>query len=121
MGNSHRASEIVRLIEAHRFDLSDEKRMQGQLAEVLSAHRMPFEREKRLSVRDIPDFLVDGGIAIECKMRSARKMDVYKQLCRYAEHADVRCLVLVSNLSMGLPPDINGKPIYSAKLSRGWM
>jgi len=115
------AADLVRLIQRRRFDLSTEKRMQAQLAEALTDKFIPFVREKRLSDGDIPDFFVEGGIVIECKLRGARKMDVYKQLCRYAEHADVLVLILASNLAMGLPPDINGKPVYAAALSMGWL
>lgn len=113
--------ELVRLIQRHRFDLSNEKSMQAQLAEVLEANHIEFVREKPLSERDTPDFIVAGGIVIECKMRSARKMDVYRQLCRYAEHKEVAVLVLATNLSMGLPSEIGGKPAFFASLSRGWL
>jgi len=116
------AVDIVRLLQRCRLDLSTEKHLQGGVAQALTDAGIPFEREKRLSEHDIPDFVVEGGVAIECKMRhKARKLDVYKQLCRYAEHEEVTALVLASNISMGLPAEINGKPLYAASLSRGWM
>jgi hypothetical protein len=59
---------------------------------------------------------------IECKMHGkSRKMEVFRQLSRYAAHADVTAIVLASNMSIGLPPDIAGKPLYSASISRGWL
>lgn len=119
--NESRVVAIVRLIQRHRFDLSTEKHVQAQVAEMLTAEQIAFEREKRLSALDIPDFLVAEGIVIECKMRGARKMDIYKQLRRYATYTEVTALILVSNLAMGLPPEINGKPVYAASLSRGWI
>uniref|UniRef100_UPI0023F83B2E hypothetical protein n=1 Tax=Caballeronia sp. BR00000012568055 TaxID=2918761 RepID=UPI0023F83B2E len=62
------------------------------------------------------------GVAVECKMRNkARKIDIYKQLERYASHAEVTAIVLASNVAMGLPAEINGKAIYAASLSRGWI
>jgi hypothetical protein len=113
---------IVRILQRHRFDLSTEKRLQADIESVLAEAGIPFEREKRLSDADIPDFLITGGIVIECKIRNkARKMDVYKQLVRYAKHECVTSLVLAANLSMGLPAEINGKPVYAASLSRGWI
>lgn len=115
------AAAVIKLIERCRCDLSTEKRLQADIAQVLAGANIPFEREKRLSDQDIPDFLVDGGVVVECKMRGAKKMDVYKQLCRYAEYSEVRALVLASNVSMGLPPEIAGKPVFAAALSRGWM
>ncbi len=118
---SNQPATIIQLIQSYRFDLSNEKRVQTEIAEAFTANGVEFEREKRLSERDIPDFFLPGGIAVECKMRGARKMDIYKQLCRYAEHNEVTALILVSNLAMGLPPEIGGKPAYFASLGRGWM
>ena len=114
-------ADVIRLIHESRLDLSDEKRLQADLATVLAKNDLAFEREKRLSAWDIPDFLVGGTVAVECKLRGARKIEVFQQLRRYAEHDEVRALVLVSNVAMGLPPEINGKPVYAARLSRGWL
>ena len=111
---------IASLIHGHRIDLSSEKRVQEAIEGILTTAGIVFEREKKLSVTDIPDFVVEN-IVIECKVRGARKMDVYRQLCRYAEHDSVHVLMLVSNISMGMPPEINGKPVYCVSLSRGWM
>lgn len=122
-GGAHlSAVDLVRFLQRHRFDLSSEKRLQGGIEEALTRAGIAFEREKRLSDRDIPDFLVAGGIVIECKMRDkARKMDIFKQLSRYAAYQEVAAIVLASNLTMGLPPDISGKAVYAASLSRGWL
>lgn len=121
-GESTVAVAIVRLLQSCRLDLSTEKHLQSGVEQALTKVSICFEREKRLSDRDIPDFFVKGGVVIECKMRNkARKIDVYKQLCRYAGHPEVTAIVLASNISMGLPPEINGKPVYAASLSRGWL
>lgn len=114
--------DVVRLLRRSRLDLSSEKHLQEGIDSLLKAAGVRFEREKRLSERDIPDFLVAGGIVIECKMRKkARKVVVYKQLCRYAEHDAVTALILATNMSIGIPPEIIGKPIYIASLSEGWL
>ncbi len=71
--NRHRISEteIVRLLEQCRFDLSSEKHLQEDIEKVLEAAGITFEREKRLSSKDIPDFLVEGG---HCdRMQDAQK------------------------------------------------
>lgn len=115
------AIAVVRLLQRHRFDLSAEKKLQADVESALTATGIVFEREKVLSPRDIPDFLVAGGVVIECKMRGARKMDVWKQLCRYAEHDSVTALILAANFTMGLPAEIEGKPLFAASLSRGWL
>lgn len=116
------AIDIVRFLQRCRLDLSTEKHLQAGIEQALQATGIPFEREKRLSDRDIPDFFVKGGIVVECKMRNkARKIDIFKQITRYAEYLEVTAIILASNVSMGLPSEINGKPVYAASLSRGWM
>lgn len=116
------AEYIVRLLHQHRFDLSTEKRLQADVEQALMASGVPFEREKALSKTDIPDFFIEGGIVVECKMRNkSRKVAIYEQLSRYAKHPSVTALILASNVSMGLPGEIDGKPLYSASLSRGWI
>lgn len=116
------AIAIVRLLEGYQFDLSTEKHLQADVAETLTASGIVFEREKRLNASDIPDFLVAGGIVVECKLKNrSRKMEVYKQLLRYAVHRDVTAIVLASNAVMGLPAEMEGKPVYSVSFSKAWL
>jgi hypothetical protein len=111
---------VVGLVRAARVDLSSEKRAQADLELVFARARIDFAREVRLTGSDIVDFMV-GGLAIEVKLHGARKKDVYRQLCRYARHPAVEALVLASNLSMGLPPRIEGKDAYFVKLGEAWL
>jgi hypothetical protein len=115
------ALRIARLIERARLPLSSEKAVQADLGAVLSQANIAHEREYRLNDRDIPDFFLPGGVVLEVKMKGARKMDVYRQLERYAAHSDVHALVLVTNLAMGMPAAINGKPVLMTSLGRGWL
>lgn len=115
-------TDIVRLLQRCRFDLSTEKHLQEDIERTLREHGIAFEREKHLSPRDIPDFLIDGGIAVECKIRNkTKKIAIYHQLARYAAYPEVAAVVLASNVSMGLPAEIDGKPVYAASLSAGWL
>ena len=102
---------VVRLIRRTRLDLSSEKRLQEDLAAALERSQIQYEREKRLTAADIPDFFLQGGMVIECKMRGkARNLDVYQQLNRYAKHDAVTVIILATNLSIGLPASLCGKP-----------
>lgn len=122
MMSSVSPAEIVRLLQRCRLDLSTEKHLQEGIEEAFKESGVEFEREKRLSPKDIPDFLVAGGIIVECKMRNkSRKIAIYQQLSRYAASPEVTAIILASNVSMGLPPEINGKPVYAASLSTGWL
>lgn len=111
---------IINLIRAARIDLSNEKRAQADLEQLLITSSIAFEREVHLTKSDIVDFLV-AGIGVELKLRGARKKDVYRQLCRYAAHPRVTSLLLASNLSMGLPATIGGKDAYFVRLGEGWL
>lgn len=114
--------EIVRLLQRCRLDLSTEKHLQEGIERIFKDSGVMFEREKRLSPQDIPDFLVAGSVVVECKMRNkSRKIDIYQQLSRYAAYAEVTSIILASNVSMGLPSEINGTPVYAASLSAGWL
>lgn len=111
---------IVPLLRSATIDLSDEKRAQADIAEVLTRAGIAFEREVRLSASDIVDFIAEG-LAIEVKLQGARKKEVYRQLCRYAKHPAVSALLLASSMSMGLPAQIEGKDAYFVKLGVAWL
>jgi len=117
----YHAQEVVRLIGATRCDLSDEKRTQADIATALTAAGIPFAREHRFSPGDVVDFLVRESVAVEVKLKHARKKDVFRQLERYAAHETCQVLVLVTGLHMGLPREILGKPVYVASLGRAWL
>lgn len=115
-------ADVIRLVQRSRLDLSSEKHLQEGVAEVLKAAGIAYEREKRLSLKDIPDFLIDGGVVVECKMRNkSKKMDIFRQLARYATYPEVTAIILASNVTMGLPPELEGKPLFAASLSHGWI
>jgi hypothetical protein len=115
----HTAGILAALIRSARLDMSDEKRAQADFERLLIAKQLAHSREHRLSDRDIVDFWFDG-FALELKLR-ARKKAIFRQLERYAKHESVKALMLASNTSMGLPEDINGKPLYFVRLGQGWL
>ena len=122
---------LVRLLSRTRVDLSTEKGMQSGIGVALASAGIPFEREHRLSAENITDFLIPcpralaQWIAVECKLKGRgggpRKIDVYRQIERYTRHPEVAAIILASNLTMGLPAEIRGKPVYAASLSKGWL
>lgn len=89
------AALVAQILSRHRFDLSDEKVTQAQIADALIAGGVEHRREVRLSQHDRPDFLLPAsGLAIEVKLRAGR-MDIWRQLVRYAAHEAVRGLMLI--------------------------
>ena len=109
--------QIATFLRRGRFRQGDEFRLHDDLATHLERGEVSFEREFRLSPGNRIDFLCAGGTGIECKAR-ARKREVYRQLERYAEEEVISALILVTATAMGLPAEINGKPLFYIPLGR---
>ena len=110
-------------LQQQRFSTSQEKLTQMEVERFLASEGVIYEREKHLSDRDIPDFLIQtqfGSVVLEVKTRCPRKA-IYRQLERYAGHQVVNGLILLTGTSMGLPPKINGKPSIVVSLGAGWL
>lgn len=117
---------LQRLFHTIRFPLEDEKELQSKIAEKLNQFGFRFTREQRLNSqhevnKNIIDFLVDPGIGVEVKIGNASKMDIYKQVERYAKFEAIHSIILLTNKSMALPDTINGKPTYVINLSQSWL
>ena len=102
------------------YEWSTEIELQEAIWDVLPV-RFVAERERALSRRDRPDFIVtvDGLlVTIEVKVAGARSA-VLRQLGRYAEHDSIAAIVLASGrrvLAAGIPEVIHAKPVLSIHL-----
>jgi predicted SpoU family rRNA methylase len=115
-----RLQEFVTLMRRSPLVLKDEKSVQEGIETLLNSYGFDFKREVRLSGKDIVDFMLAGGIAVEVKL-GGRPMPIYKQCERYCEHEQVKALVLMTSKTMGFPPEVKGKPCYYVSLSTGWL
>lgn len=113
-----RIGEILFMLRNRKFDLHNEKILQAQMADQLLG--FDVQKEYRLDDKNIVDFFVDGGIAIEVKIAGGKK-DIYKQCLRYAMFDQVEMIVLVTNKAVGLPKMLNGKPTFIIKLGDAWL
>jgi hypothetical protein len=117
------ARQIVECLGAQLYAWCDERELQDLVAQQL-ASSFQVCREKALSQRDRPDFLVTAGgftVAVEIKVAGAANA-VLRQLGRYAAHDAVSAVVLGSGrrtLLAGVPAVIHGKPIAVALLAGG--
>lgn len=114
------------VLQRIRAPLSDEKRTQAVIGAGLLAAAIPFERECRLSTKDIVDFLLfpeePDAIGVEVKLRSSGPMAVWRQLERYASSPRVAGgLILVTNRAMRLPPNAHGVPLALVALGLPWL
>lgn len=110
--------DIVSLLRRAKLPCSTEARLQVAIGNALVGAGLSFSPEHRLGPGERIDFLVAGGIGIEAKTRYARRR-IFRQLERYAEHAEIAALILVTGTAMGLPAAINGKPLYYVSLGKG--
>jgi len=111
---------IFRILKS-RFPLDNEKLLQAAIEKKLIENGVEFNREHRLSEKDIPDFFISNqGIAIEAKIKGKIK-DIYKQCSRYCAHDQVKMLILTTNRTIGLPQSINNKPVYIINLGKAWL
>lgn len=106
------AEHIAATLRASRLNVSTEAAFQSAFALVLDGIGIEYRREKRLSDRDRVDFFTGEGLAIELKIDSGSN-DVMRQLMRYAEHGQVKALMLITTRSkhLGLPGLVLGKPL----------
>lgn len=111
--------DVLIALRGQRLPLSDEKKLQASIAVLFEAAALPLEREVRLSPSDIIDFFGEG-IGIEVKIKGGKR-DIYHQLERYAKHDAVEQLILVTNVPIGMPPEIEGKPIYVHSIAKAWL
>lgn len=105
------AAAVVGAVGSYRYTYRREADLQDGVAAALASSGLPARREVALSGRDRPDLLV-GGVAVEVKVAGSPST-VLAQLLRYAEHDQVRELVLVTTRVQHrtLPATVGGKPL----------
>lgn len=112
------AERVVALLVDRVYRAARERDLQDGIEYVLGGSGFRVDREYRLSARDRPDFLVEGCVAVEVKMR-ANGSAVLSQLARYAADRRVNAIVVatprLSSLA-GMPAVILGVPVCCAAL-----
>lgn len=115
------AARIVTVIEAHSIDTTTESAAHDAIEAVLHEDGLNPQREVWLSRRDRVD-LMCGSVAVEIKSaRRAGHLTAYNQLLRYAKSDAVQSLVLATGRGFVGPDKMNGKPLFVASLSSGWL
>lgn len=109
--------ELLIPLRTARLRVGTEAQLQADIGAALTSLGISFEAEARLSQRDRIDFLTAEGIGIEAKVKYPKRA-IFRQLARYAEHDQIKALVLITATALGLPPEISGKPVYFISLGR---
>lgn len=105
-------SSLVGLLKSRRFNYSTERDLQDGIDAVLEASGYRYEREKSLGGAGVIDFLIEGGVGVEVKIKGS-PVEVARQLLRYAKEDAVTEIVLVTGRArLGkLPETLHGKPV----------
>ncbi len=115
---------ILQILKSHKFPLHNEAAAQASIEEVfkqeLPKHNIKYIRHQKLDEKNIPDFMIEGSIAIEIKIKGVARA-IYRQLQRYAGFKEVEQIILVTAKPMGLPKEINGKSIYVFNINKAWL
>ena len=114
--------DIIEILNKKRFLLHDEKELQRQVhTELLKHFRTDqLEAEHYLDKGSIIDFFILPGIGIEVKIKGGKR-EIYRQCIRYCGFERIKALILLTNISIGFPEEINGKPCYIVKLGKAWL
>ncbi len=110
-------TDLVTKLSGYRFTFTSEKELQEGIASALITERIPYRRELHLSVPDRPDFMLDGGIALEVKIKGSLA-DLLRQASRYAGHAEVTGILVIGTPRWlpRVPVQLAGKPVQTLRL-----
>lgn len=109
---------VIAALENKRFRFCSEIDLQNGIEQVLKQSGLAYEREKHLTERDRPDFMVGAGLAIEVKIKGTLAQAL-RQISRYTDHQRIDAVLLVGTpyWMRDVPQTINGKPIYAMRLT----
>jgi len=108
-----RMAAVSTLLSSRRFVWSNESMLQRGIYQTLLEAGHVVQREKRLSRKDRPDFMLEGGVYVEVKVDGSLT-SVMRQLSRYAEQPSVSAIVLVTTRAAQaarVPTEFSGKPV----------
>lgn len=103
---------VATALARYRYSFNNETKLHDGIALALEDRLLPYVREHVAGPRDRFDFLVDGGIVIEAKIKGSLA-EALAQCLRYAERDDVRGVVLAASrfwANSVVPDTLAGKP-----------
>jgi hypothetical protein len=110
--------DLCRVLYNQKYHYHSEKDLQRGIGQVLSGLGVVYTPEVPLSPHDRIDFLIEGGVGIECKVGGSLNA-LIRQLGRYAASGKVRELVVVTTRSSHchLPNQILGVNLFVVVLN----
>jgi len=109
---------IHKLFESPFVHLTDEKKLQDEIAQRLNEHEIEYVKEAPVQ-GGVIDFLV-GQIGIEIKIKGSKR-EIHRQCKGYCQDERIQDLVLVTSKTCSLPEFINSTRIFVVSLGRAWL
>ena len=107
---------IVSTLPGYSYSYRDEKQFHDGLATALSGEQIGFNREYVASPQDRFDFLCEGGVVIEAKIKGSLS-EALRQVDRYCARPEVNAVVIVTTRLWGVTrrlkedAKLHGKPV----------
>lgn len=107
---------IVAALPGYAYAFGDEKQFHDGLATALTEEGLTFTREHIAGPKDRFDFLCDGGVVIEAKIKGSWS-EAIRQVDRYCAREDVTAAVIVVTRHWGVTgrlrsdTKLHGKPV----------
>lgn len=114
---------IISALKTLRIGVIEEEfDLHGKIAAAFREQGIPFQREFVLGQGDRIDFLTEDGTGIEVKKGKPNRTRLIEQIDRYAQHAEIRAVVIVVETSLRFPikSTPNGKPCAVVGLQKLW-
>lgn len=107
-----RAETIASVLKSCRFRFASEAQLQQAIEQALHDRGILARREVVLAPGDRVDFVADGDIAIEVKIKGAFA-SVAEQLQRYAASPTIACVLLATTRRqlLAMPDTFHEKPV----------
>ena len=109
---------IAAVLKSNRFSLENEKTLQAEIADAFDSDGIEYQREAKVQ-GGVIDFKC-GCVGVEVKIGGSKRA-IFHQLQRYAEDETLDVLILATNIAMGMPERINGKPVMVVSLGSAWL
>lgn len=120
MAPENAVREIVRALLKVRVPATPgEYDLHALIAAAFDAAGLAYAHEARIAPRCRVDFLL-CGVAVEVKKGKPARAALIKQALRYLSCPDVSALVVVTQKSVTLPREIEGKRVELVSLDRLW-
>jgi hypothetical protein len=110
-------SRTLAILRRSRFLATSELELQAAIADLLTAERIPFEREARLTPGCTIDFLLAECIGLEVKVEGSPTA-VTEQLFRYVQTRKLERLILATtrNTHRAIALTMDGFPLDVVRL-----